>query len=329
MPYTLKSNKLFIRNMNTGSYESGNVITDQTTAEQIALLESAASGQMTAIEEKAAEALSTIPDEYEEVSSKVNEIASEFSNSTIYNTGDYVFYNNQLYRCKHTMFKPMEWTDAQGWFEDAKATDDINVPLTDNEMKALIDEAFIRAQIEPAMSSIENVSSVRVYANASNQTDSRGIPPNSVQATFSGGTAKTIAAAVKDSLPAGMQTYGTLPVSVGSETVYLMRSTTDDVSTNIEIIPGDGYDSTSCQEAIKQAVVQYADKLKIGDGVYSSDVYNEIMKINDGSYTVSRILFGFQGSSGYNLEPVHVANRGDYHRYRLSESMIHIVEVSS
>lgn len=329
MPYTLKSNKLFIRNMNTGSYESGNVITDQTTAEQIALLESAASGQMTAIEEKAAEALSTIPDEYEEVSSKVNEIASEFSNSTIYNTGEYVFYNNQLYRCKHTMDKPREWTEAHTWFEDAKATDDVKVPLTDDEMKALIDEAFIRAQIEPAMSSIENVISVRVYANASDQTDSRGIPPNSIQATFAGGNARTVAAAVKDVLPIGMQTYGTLPVPVGSETVYLMRNVTDDAATTIEIIPGDGYDSTSCQEAIKQAVVQYANKLKIGDGVYSSDVYNEIMKINDRSYTISRIIFVFQGRTGFNLEPVHQPNYGDCHRYRLPEAMIHIVEVSS
>lgn len=329
MPYTLKSNKLFIRNMNTGTYESGNVITDQTTEEQIALLESAASGQMTAIEEKAAEALDSIPDEYEELSTKINEIAPEFSSSTIYSAGEYVFYNGQLYRCKYTMDKPREWTEAQSWFEDAKATDDVKTPLTEEEMKALIDEAFIRAQIEPSMSNIENVKSVRVYANTSAQTDSRGIPSNSVQATFSGGTAKTIAAAVKDSLPTGMQTYGTLPVTVDGETVYLQRAVSDNVSTTIEVIPGDGYDSTLCQEAIKQAVIQYSNTLKIDDGVYSSDLYNEIIKINDGSYTVSRIIFVFQGSSASNLESVHVNNYGNYHRYMLPEDLIHVVEVSS
>ena len=65
MPYTLKPNKIYAKDPNSNNYLPQNVITDQSTAEEVA-----------AIEAKGAETLASSPDDYTSLSNQVGDIGN-------------------------------------------------------------------------------------------------------------------------------------------------------------------------------------------------------------------------------------------------------------
>lgn len=76
MPYTLKPNKLFAKDPNGDGYLPQNVVTDQSTAEQVALINLTGTAQVSAIQEKGAETLDSIPDDYTALQGEVDDLKS-------------------------------------------------------------------------------------------------------------------------------------------------------------------------------------------------------------------------------------------------------------
>lgn len=68
--------------------------------------------------------------------------------------------------------------------------------------------------IREAVSSLEDVVSVRVFENVTDATDSNGLPPHSLEVLVDGGVGDDIVAAIWGAKPAGIRTYGTTTLPV-------------------------------------------------------------------------------------------------------------------
>lgn len=79
MPYTLKPNKIFAKDPNGDGYLPQNVVTDQSTAEQVALINSTGASQVSAIQTKGEQTLASIPDDYTALSGEVTDLKSAFA----------------------------------------------------------------------------------------------------------------------------------------------------------------------------------------------------------------------------------------------------------
>lgn len=79
MPYTLKPNKLFVKDPNGSGYLPQNVVTDRTTDDMVAEINSAGANQITAIGNKGTQTLETIPDDYTALSNQVDDVKSAFN----------------------------------------------------------------------------------------------------------------------------------------------------------------------------------------------------------------------------------------------------------
>lgn len=76
MPYTLKPNKLFVKDPNGSGYLPQNVVTDRTTDDMVAEINAAGANQITAIGNKGTQTLETIPDDYTALSDQVDNLKS-------------------------------------------------------------------------------------------------------------------------------------------------------------------------------------------------------------------------------------------------------------
>ena len=76
MPYTIKQGLMKYKNPTSGDYESINSVSDQTTAEQIADIQGEGTTQIAAVQAKGEETLASIPSDYTELSSDVEDLKS-------------------------------------------------------------------------------------------------------------------------------------------------------------------------------------------------------------------------------------------------------------
>lgn len=81
MPYTLKPNKIFAKDPNGDGYLPQNVVTDQSTTEQVALINSTGASQVSAIQTKGEQTLASIPEDYTALSGEVTDLKRFFVNS--------------------------------------------------------------------------------------------------------------------------------------------------------------------------------------------------------------------------------------------------------
>lgn len=81
MPYTLKPNKIFVKDPEHEGYLPQNVITDATTTEQVAAVNAAGTAQVSAVQAKGAEALASLPDDYIALSGSVDDLRGAFANA--------------------------------------------------------------------------------------------------------------------------------------------------------------------------------------------------------------------------------------------------------
>lgn len=102
MPVTIKSANMKYKSSSTGNYVGVNAISDNTTADQIAAINTAGADQVSALEQRATEIEQNWPSDYSDLTESVSELwpslAPAFSASTAYAAGQYVTYDSGLYR---------------------------------------------------------------------------------------------------------------------------------------------------------------------------------------------------------------------------------------
>ena len=125
--------------------------------------------------------------------------------------------------------------------------------------------------------SVPNVNACTIIENNGDTEDERGIPGHSICVLFAGGNAYSVAQMVFDKKAPGIGTYGNLELPVNdawgnAHTVKLQRITNANVALTIEIRPLAGYDAT-IPERIREALVEYAGTLSVGQDLVVSSLY--------------------------------------------------------
>lgn len=142
------------------------------------------------------------------------------------------------------------------------------------------------------LSDLSGVIEVSVLENATQYTDSRGLPPHSIHVVISGGDEAQIAETIWASktggtLVAGTQNY-TIIDEVGNEQVMKFSRPVDvTIKVAVYITPLSGY-SFSTASLIKQAVLDYMnDEIAVGGDIINSALYTPLNEI--GGFAIERI----------------------------------------
>lgn len=259
-------------------------------------------------------AIASIPADY---STLWQTLAPAFSTQVNYIAGQYVTYNGNWYRftTNHTA-----GSFTLGDCVRVNVGGEINDTPLKSEIDLLVEKAFIRAPIEAAAESVENVSMCHAFVNPTSQTDEYGIAPNTVMIAFAGGNATAVANAVKEYIPAGMQTVGNLTIDLDDGTMYLQRPTNAYITATVMLTPGAGYDSTVA-DLVKQTISDYTYALYIGEGLYATDLLTKIKLATGAACDVTQINFTYSGATqsyGFNGTPSN--------RWLIRTTQIQIVE---
>ncbi len=188
-------------------------------------------------------------------------------------------------------------TPVAGWTSAANALDaEVGSDLeTDAELR-LRRQQLLRAQGDATVESIladllevTDVNQVFLFSNDSDFTDSRGLPPHSIECIVDGGTDADVAEQIFLSKGAGIATYGE-PGQIVTETVtdsqgfdHTINFTRPDpieiyIDLEVEIVaadyPVDGDDQ------IKAALVALGDTLVVGEDVISERFQAEVFSVS-------------------------------------------------
>ena len=129
---------------------------------------------------------------------------------------------------------------------------------------------------------VDDVSYVRVTDNVTLITDANGIPGKAFLAVVQGGSNTSIGQKIWDVKPAGIQAYGDIDVTVqdiqgDSHTVSFSRPTAVPITVDIEYSKNPEEDfPVGGEEAIKEVVVTYGNKLGIGEDVIAQKFFGPI-----------------------------------------------------
>lgn len=142
------------------------------------------------------------------------------------------------------------------------------------------------------LADLTGVIEVSVLENATQYTDSRGLPPHSIHVVISGGDEEEIAQTIWASktggtLVAGTQDY-TIIDELGNEQIMKFSRPVDvTIRVAVYITPLSGY-SFSTASLIKQAVIDYLnDDIAIGGDIINSALYTPLNAI--GGFAIDRI----------------------------------------
>lgn len=142
------------------------------------------------------------------------------------------------------------------------------------------------------LSDLSGVIEVSVLENATQYTDSRGLPPHSIHVVISGGDEAQIAETIWASKTGGTLVAGTeeyiIIDEVGNEQVMKFSRPVDvTIKVAVYITPLSGY-SFSTASLIKQAVLDYMnDEIAVGGDIINSALYTPLNEI--GGFAIERI----------------------------------------
>lgn len=150
---------------------------------------------------------------------------------------------------------------------------------TDNEFRERYYSSIARAgastidSITASLLDVEDVRTAMVIENTTNEVDSDGRPPKSIQCYVLGGTKKLIAEAIFSTKPAGMETFGdevetVVDLSGRSHTIKFSYANVKYVYLTIDLVRNSKYREDGDQ-LIKSEIIKY-----IGGYDYDGQLYN-------------------------------------------------------
>lgn len=153
--------------------------------------------------------------------------------------------------------------------------------------------------ITGAIANLSGVTRYRNYENDTAQTDKNGLPPHSISLVVDGGDAQAIGDTIALKKTPGCNTYGTTKVKHTDKyglqhTISFFRPEIIFVYVTIKIRALAGYNN-KIGDQLKQAIVNYIDKIGIGENILHSKLYlpaNLACSQVSNVYDVTEILIG-------------------------------------
>lgn len=142
MPYTLKKNKLKVRDPETGNYQGTDVVAERSFDDYKSELEtignneearvlSAGTTQVNAVTAAGAAARANFPETADATDTLAGDFAATFVPNKAYAVGDYCTYQYQLYRCNTTIAGNVDATFVSDHWDAVTITDTLNDEVDD------------------------------------------------------------------------------------------------------------------------------------------------------------------------------------------------------
>lgn len=197
-------------------------------------------------------------------------------------------------------------TPTSGWYTATNkfaATPGMEVE-TDSQLRARI-EVSTSIAADAVMDSlianlllIDNVLDVKGFENYTSTYDELGLPPHSIAMIVEGGEQEQIAKTIYRIKTPGTNTYGDIHIPVTTEShreiiISFFRPRYKNVTVTINIVPLSTYTDV-LNGPIKNAVRKYVTGLEIGQPIYASSLFAEVLgenpNANEPSFYVNSIL---------------------------------------
>ena len=187
-----------------------------------------------------------------------------------------------------------------------------NAGETDAEVRARIRNSLagrgtsVADALLAAVRNARGVKDARLYINETDTTDSIGIPPHSIAVVTRSGNSAAIAQAIFDKKPPGIGTWGstsrTVTDSAGNEHTISYTPYADKM---IQIYPYitllAGGDQQAITDAVVPAIVDYVDKLGLGNSLNIPQLYGVAYAANpaiSNTFVVTDMQVSVPGTSG-------------------------------
>lgn len=138
--------------------------------------------------------------------------------------------------------------------------------------------------IYTALYNVAGVKRVQIVSNLTMETDDQGNPPKSLHIYVLGGTQQAVAAAILDSIGAGVQTVGGISLQVddiGGHPHQISFDTATEVAlhASVTIQTADDFDPTNGPDAIKQGITNYVESVEMGGKVVYTKLFQAIYNV--------------------------------------------------
>lgn len=159
------------------------------------------------------------------------------------------------------------------------------------------------------VSNVPNVTAVRILENVTNEEDGNGLPPHSFQTIVSGGSDENIARAIWVKKPAGILTFGEIPVEVVDEQgiphiINFSRPEEVEIYVLVRTTASIGYPVNGDKD-MKTAIVEYSEDGGFGlsQDVVVSRLYTPVNSIPNHDVDIIQVaLFG----ENYDAENIQI-----------------------
>lgn len=156
---------------------------------------------------------------------------------------------------------------------------------------------------------IDNVLDVKGFENYTSTYDDLNLPPHSIAMVVEGGDSTAIAQCIYDHKTPGTATYGTTDVVIKTESgreieISFSRPTYSVVTVVVNVVSLDTY-TDNVKQAIIDNVINAFRQFEIGQSIYSSSLYIEVLAANPDAYNPAFYInnITLNGSTGLEGSP--------------------------
>lgn len=138
--------------------------------------------------------------------------------------------------------------------------------------------------LDAGISNVLGVTDFHIYENDEGTTSSEGFPGHSVVTVVEGGSNEDIAKTLATYKNMGVLAYGDVILPISNEygstiNIGFFRPEYVNIYVGVYIVPRDGYTSL-VEQQIKEALVKYFSNLRIGDNLYSAQLYEIVLSVS-------------------------------------------------
>jgi hypothetical protein len=144
---------------------------------------------------------------------------------------------------------------------------------------------------------VEDVVSVSVFDNRTNETNQDNLPPHSVEALVRGGTDLAVATALFETIGAGIEAFGSTTVVVVdsqgfSQSMSFTRPTEIDILVEIDLTISTTDYPAGGDDLVADAIASFINGLPVGNDVFRSQLNGPAIGAADGIIDVTEIRIG-------------------------------------
>ena len=178
---------------------------------------------------------------------------------------------------------------------------------------ALRSNTMLGSIVAELLTNVADVSSAIGFENPTNQTDTRGLPPHSVELIVEGGEDSEVASAILRRKAGGIQTYGNVTVNVPgiyaeAIPIRFSRPVRIDVWLHVALFGDTAKFPSNCEDLVRQSLTETASGYSPGDSLLHQRLSGELYGFISGLKMVE-ISYALSENGDYTFGNLAVTSR--------------------